>query len=123
MGWIGVDLDGTLARYDGWKNGEIGAPIPKMVERVKRWLAEGKDVRIFTARVGLLPDAYSSESKRNADPVFAAEQMNLIRAWCLQHIGRELPITAQKDFMLEEIWDDRAVQVKINTGEALGQNA
>ena len=33
MGWIGVDLD------------------PAMVERVKRWLAEGRDVRILTARV------------------------------------------------------------------------
>lgn len=50
-GWIGVDLDGTLAHYDGWKGPEhIGAPIPAMVERVKAWLAEGKEVRISTAR-------------------------------------------------------------------------
>jgi hypothetical protein len=35
--WIGVDLDATLARYDGFK-GEtiIGEPIPLMVNRVKR---------------------------------------------------------------------------------------
>lgn len=52
-GWIGVDLDGTLAMYDGFKGPEhIGDPVPKMLERVKKWLAEGREVRIFTARVG-----------------------------------------------------------------------
>lgn len=51
-GWIGIDLDGTLAEYDGWKGVEhIGKPIPSMVKRVKEWISEGKDVRIFTARV------------------------------------------------------------------------
>ena len=51
-GWIGVDLDGTLAYYDQWRGAlHIGEPIPVMLERVKRWLDEGKDVRIFTARV------------------------------------------------------------------------
>lgn len=48
-GWIGVDLDGTLAEYTGWHGpGHIGPPIPKMLDRVKNWLAEGVDVRIFT---------------------------------------------------------------------------
>jgi len=42
-GWIGVDLDGTLAHYEGFKGAQhIGEPISPMVERVKRWLAEGK---------------------------------------------------------------------------------
>lgn len=42
QGWIGVDLDGTLAHYDGWKGADhIGEPIPAMVERVKQWLSEG----------------------------------------------------------------------------------
>ncbi len=54
VGWYGVDLDGTLAHYDGWMGPtEIGPPISKMVHRVRRWLAEGRDVRIFTARVAL----------------------------------------------------------------------
>jgi hypothetical protein len=35
--WVGVDLDGTLAEYHGFKGPEhIGKPIPKMVARVKR---------------------------------------------------------------------------------------
>lgn len=38
-GWIGVDLDGTLAEYLGWQGmGHIGEPIAPMVERVKAWL-------------------------------------------------------------------------------------
>lgn len=39
--WVGVDLDGTLAHYEGWKGTEhIGAPIWPMVERIKLWLNE-----------------------------------------------------------------------------------
>lgn len=51
-GWIAVDLDGTLAQYDETTGfPEIGPPVPRMVERVKAWLAYGLDVRIFTARI------------------------------------------------------------------------
>jgi len=51
-GWIGVDLDGTLAKSVKAQNGEeIGGPIHPMVQLVKVWLARGEDVRIFTARV------------------------------------------------------------------------
>jgi hypothetical protein len=105
-GWIGVDLDGTLAKYDGWKGiDHIGEPIAPMVERVKKWLAEGKDVRIFTARVSEQPD------KRGTQQAVA-----LIQAWCQQHIGRVLPVTNVKDFGMVELWDDRAIQVILNRG-------
>lgn len=51
-GWIGVDLDGTLAHYDGGVGVDhIGPPVPAMLTRVKQWLAEGRAVKIFTARV------------------------------------------------------------------------
>jgi hypothetical protein len=51
-GWVGVDLDGTLATYNTWEGPEhIGEPIPEMVERVKAWRRDGRAVRIFTARV------------------------------------------------------------------------
>ena len=34
-GWIGVDLDGTLAHYGGWIGPDhIGDPIAPMVERI-----------------------------------------------------------------------------------------
>lgn len=38
--WIGVDLDGTLAEYNGQLSG-IGDPINPMMNRVKRWLSQG----------------------------------------------------------------------------------
>lgn len=105
-GWIGVDLDGTLARYDGWRGiDHIGEPIPLMVERVKRWLAEGREVRIFTARVAVPRDE--------------AEARMFIAEWCRRHIGEVLPITNVKDLAMAELWDDRAVSVGLNTGMRL----
>lgn len=110
-GWIGVDLDGTLAEYNGWK-GEthVGAPVPAMVDRVKRWLADGHyDVKIFTARVS-----------GPGDEAVAAR--GAIEKWCLMHIGAVLPITCRKDYAMVELWDDRAVQVRPNTGEPVGDS-
>lgn len=112
--WIGVDLDGTLAVYDGFKGPDvIGEPIPRMVERVKEWLAQGQYVKIMTARV---------YRQHNAD-VFQTSQTDLailaIQAWCEQHIGQRLEVTCIKDYQMIELWDDRAVQVIPNTGIAL----
>jgi hypothetical protein len=46
-GWIGVDLDGTLAKSVKAQTGEeIGVPIHPMVPLVKVWLARGEDVRL-----------------------------------------------------------------------------
>ncbi len=108
-GWIGVDLDGTLALYDGWKGAtHIGDPIPPMLQRVKNWLAEGREVRIFTARVAT-GDGNRAEAER--------EQVErAIELWCIEHLDRCLPITNVKDFAMIELWDDRAVQVIPNTG-------
>lgn len=120
-GWIGVDLDGTLARVDYGKiyDGTIGPPVPAMLERVKRWLAEGVEVRIVTARVAEPLQCW--EGYEHSD--FAkgvAEQRALIEAWCLEHVGQVLPVTAQKDYAMIELWDDRAVAVEHNTGRVLG---
>lgn len=107
-GWIGVDLDGTLAEYHGWKGVDhIGAPIPAMVARVKAWLAEGKDVRIFTARVGV-----PNQKER-------AAVHSVINAWCETYIGQRLKQTNKKDMAMVELWDDRAIQVEKNTGRRM----
>lgn len=105
MGWIGVDLDGTLAHYEGWRGDDlIGNPVPKMLLRVHRWLAAGKEVRIMTARVS--PEKNDVQRARR-----------IIEAWCEEHVGQVLPITHEKDFKMIELWDDRCVQVIPNTGE------
>lgn len=101
--WIGVDLDGTLAEYHGWEGAlVIGPPIPKMVEFVKTLLATGKTVKIFTARI---------DEPRRWD-IYDA-----ITEWCKTHLGVVLGITNVKDKYCETIYDDRAVQVRRNTGE------
>lgn len=108
-GWIGVDLDGTLAKYDGWKSPtHIGEPIKPMLDRVKAWLAEGVEVRIFTARVhGHLKTELAGGLVDTITP---------IENWCKTHIGQVLEVTNVKDFAMYELWDDRAVQIIPNTG-------
>lgn len=104
-GWIGVDLDGTLAHYEGWKGiNHIGDPIPAMLERVKNWIDEGKTVKIFTARV-------CQEFKDDKSIT------KIIQDWCEFHIGVRLEVTCKKDWGMIELWDDRCVQVELNTGK------
>lgn len=117
QGWIGVDLDGTLAVYPH-SFPEIGPPIAPMVTRVKHWIADGADVRIFTARVAEVMGLRNTNGQE-ADVVFAKDQRQKIEAWCAEHLGRVLPITATKDFTMICLYDDRCVQMLPNTGEAL----
>lgn len=108
-GWYGVDLDGTLAFYDGWKGpGHIGHPIPLMLARVKEWIADGKDVRIFTARVANLSLGDEMAVR------------GVIRDWCYKNIGKSLPVTCQKDMGMIVLYDDRCRQVEENTGVLVG---
>ncbi len=100
--WIGVDLDRTLAHYDGWDDGYIGEPLEPMVSRLKAWLAEGKVVKIFTARADHGPS-----------------EVMKVQDWCQKHLGRRLEVTNIKTPDCAEIWDDKARRVEENTGEAI----
>ena len=113
-GWIGVDLDGTLAEYDSWR-GEtyIGKPIPLMVERVRQWIAAGQKVKIVTARVS------TGDGDRAASTI--AEIRGAIEKWCWINIGTKLEITCCKDFAMIEMWDDRCIQVVPNTGMTIAE--
>ncbi len=109
MGWIGVDLDHTLAVYESGMagTGTIGKPIPRMARRVRRWLAAGREVRIMTARVNKIA-GWDHEFQRK-----------LIEAWCMMHFGVKLQVTNEKDLAMIELWDDRAVRVEADTGRKL----
>jgi len=108
--WVGVDLDKTLAVYDTFvSETHIGEPIPEMVERVQKMLMAGTIVKIFTARVS------------EPDPTKRLETIAAIEAWCLQHIGRVLPVTCMKDYGMVMLFDDRARQVEENTGRIIGE--
>ena len=113
-GWIGVDLDGTLAYYDQWRGEHhVGEPILPMLDRVKKWLSEGREVRIFTARVASAPG-----DRADVSPVMIAKS---IQNWCELHGLPRLKVTNEKDFQMIELWDDRAVTVGRNTGEILSR--
>lgn len=98
--WIGVDLDGTLAHYNGWKgDDEIGEPVTLMKKRVLSWVEHGRRVKIMTARA----DRLSS--------------IQTIHAWLERHGIPKLEVTNIKDFQMVELWDDRAVRILPNTGQ------
>lgn len=97
--WIGVDLDGTLAKHDGKPNSPIGKPLQPMLDRVKQWIEDGKEVRIFTAR---------------AD---SSLQRVMIGRWLEDNGLPQLAITNTKDWEMQELWDDRAIRVKHNEGD------
>lgn len=98
-GWIGVDLDGTLAKFDSTINSHyIGMAVPHMLERVRYWIKTGRTVKIFTARAG---NAHDEER---------------INQWCMRHGLPKLEITNRKDHQMIALWDDRAVGVVRNIG-------
>ena len=107
--WIGVDLDGTLAHDLKNKRNqdfdEIGSPIKPMLNRVKKWIAEGKTVKIFTARA--------------ASP----RQVTVVKKWLAQHGLPDLEVTNAKDLQMVELWDDRCVQVTTNLGEPVNKRS
>jgi hypothetical protein len=118
QGWIAVDLDGTLAHYDGFKGPEhIGDPVPKMLARVKAWIDDGRDVRIFTARVDGGTVALNMGNPDGEAFKEIEKVRGFIESWCAKHIGKVLPVTSQKDYGMVELWDDRCVQIIPNTGE------
>lgn len=101
-GWIGVDLDGTLARDMGEYH-YVGPPVALMVERVKRYLTQGYEVRVVTARVA--PEWDQAEAQRQ-----------MIESWCEEHIGQRLTVQAHKTGSMIRLYDDRAVGVIANQG-------
>lgn len=128
--WIGVDFDGTLVEFDGWRGVEhIGAPLLPMIQKVQELLEGGRQVRIFTARVDdgirqisiwkerLLGDQATPEILEKIALDFTAR--NVIREWTREHFGRQLEATNTKDCFCIGIYDDIAIQMVPNTGLTL----
>ena len=103
----GVDLDGTLAEYHGFVAPDsIGRPVPRMAERVRRWLDAGDVVDVFTARV------HPSHGEEVVSTARSA-----IEAWFREHFGTGAAVTCEKHPKWDDYWDDKAVQVVENSGE------
>lgn len=140
-GWYGFDLDGTLAKYDGWKGiDNIGAPVAPMVKLVRQMHDEGKVVKIMTARVAprLCGETHSQgcrcghcEEEAGKPPVLQEQYLvelgkdgttvkrrasDYIRDWCADNLGFIPEIVYQKDHLMLELYDDRVKQVIPNEG-------
>lgn len=134
-GWIGVDLDGTMAHYEGWNGGRIGLPVPEMIDRVKRLIDKGYEVRVFTARAyrwemlkvsqehGAVQYGWDNYKPHNVLPERVQqawdEDLKHVSEWVVKHVGMDLKITCIKDYRMIELYDDRARQVEPNTGRLL----
>lgn len=118
--WVGVDLDGTLAKYTPGDWYTIGDAIEPMVQHVASLLNEGMEVRIFTARVSTTNvRRYAVAHQMERDQALR-EITSEIEDWCMDTFGVTLPVTAEKDGWMIELYDDRAVQVEFNTGQLVG---
>lgn len=126
-GWYGFDLDGTLAKYDKWEGiDHIGEPVKPMVDLIKKMHAEGKVVKIMTARVapcrledGTIGEQFTwltSEPSSDPDAKYTATQY--IQDWCEEtaQLGFVPEIVYQKDHLMLELYDDRVKQVVLNNG-------
>ena len=135
-GWYGFDLDGTLAKYDGWKGiDHIGEPVEPMVDLIRKMHDEGKVVKILTARVAprsnieIRPNPYPTDQavydavgRDNEDrysdiyqaPKWTAREF--VSDWCLRNLGFLPEITHEKDHLMLELYDDRVKQVVPNEG-------
>jgi len=91
------DVDGTLVQH-GTGDDIPGEPFPTMKKLLLSYLDDGDTIHLFTARACL------------------PEQIPVLQAWSLKHFGVALHITNQKDFSTGIIYDDRAIQVRANTG-------
>lgn len=108
--WIGFDLDGTLAKYDGWKGIEhIGEPVDTMVIIAKMLHRIGKKIKVLTARVAPRDDGEGGDKAKR-----------YVEAWCKKNLGFVPEITHEKDASMAALFDDRAVAVEQNTGKVLG---
>jgi len=100
-GFHGVDFDGTLARDDIRSVDGLPAPVMPMVEMVRKWLAVGDDVVIFTAR------GWQKE----------------VEDFCVRYFGKKLVVTNIKMRGMNAWYDDRAIAVEPNTGKILNLQA
>lgn len=108
--WVGFDLDGTLAKYDGWKGiDHIGDPVAPMVVVAKLLHLLGKKIKILTARVAPRRDGEGGDKARK-----------YVEDWCRKNLGFVPEITYEKDASMAALFDDRAVAVEQNTGKVLG---
>lgn len=96
---IGVDFDGTLVEYDGYKGDfEFGKPIQSMIDECSKAIGNGYKIVVFSARC-------------DCDEVNNAIIEHLSKAGLDVHGATNIKLKIFKEF-----WDDRAMRVRKNKG-------
>lgn len=99
LSWIGVELDGVLAKFTTWKGVDIiGDPIKPFVSLVKEYIKSGVAVKIFTQRV---------TQEDSSEYIFR---------WLRSNGLPELDITNEIDSNMTMLYSCNAVQVVKNLG-------
>lgn len=100
------DLDGVIAKYDGWKqDGSIGEPNLPIIEFMRQLKKEGYYIIIQTCRTNW---------QRGPPP---GDQYYIIYKWLYAH---EIPydrLEGEGKAMAHVYFDDRAVHVPSNGGD------
>lgn len=104
---IAVDLDGTLAEYNGWCGREhIGKPLPGAVAAMQAMVDQGHRVMIFTCRCS---NELSEEFTSNMDAQASAE---IIYAWLSEHGFPPVHVWTGAGKPMADLYiDDRALTV------------
>lgn len=98
-GYVAFDFDKTIAvRNSGDSIFKAGAPIRAMVDLMKKYLSEGRKVKVLTARKGEL-------------------QQRPVVKFLKDNGFPPLEVINCKDSNLDILYDDKCIQVELNTGE------
>ena len=82
---VAVDLDGVLAKYDGWRGvGHIGDPIQGAQDFLNKLQRLGFEVLIFTTRchpdVNVVPAEFHPES-RDRESMWKSHLRRIVEVW------------------------------------------
>jgi hypothetical protein len=135
VGWYGFALDGTLAKYDGWRGiSVIGEPVAPIVSILKSLVKAGLKVKIVTDRVDpckgaeRLPNPYTVNHlciQSPSDMPWALENAwtarEFVAEWCWRNLGFVPEITHKRDGLMLNLFDSNVTQVEPNTGRILGR--
>jgi hypothetical protein len=105
---ICVDLDGCLARYDGWRGQEhIGDPLPGALAAIRELHAAGHRLIIYTCRCG------NYEREQYGDGLSREQSAEIVRAWLSRHgFPGELDVYLGDGKPMADMYvDDKAVRV------------
>jgi len=116
---IAVDLDGTLAAYDGWRGLEhIGEPLPGAVKAMWALYQAGCELVIYTCRCG------NNGRGEFAGGVSVQRWAEVVADWLLQHDFPPMHLHVDGGKPFADVYvDDRALRVAPQEDEGAWEKA